>query len=79
MHFTMDISNVLLQSLDAHVKTLKKGLDTADIILTTGGTSMGASDLLKVSGVVLLCCSVSDVFCSPSSRITLTAQFTLGA
>lgn len=33
--------------LDSHVKALKRGLDAADLILTTGGTSMGASDLLK--------------------------------
>lgn len=26
---------------------LRKGLDQADLVLTTGGTSMGASDLLK--------------------------------
>lgn len=34
-------------SLEAHISSLKKGLENADIILTTGGTSMGASDLLK--------------------------------
>lgn len=34
-------------SLDAHVATIKKGLANADILLTTGGTSMGPSDLLK--------------------------------
>ena len=34
---------------DAHMKTLTNGLSYADIILTTGGTSMGASDLLKVT------------------------------
>lgn len=35
-------------SVDAHVKVLREGLASADLILTTGGTSMGASDLLKV-------------------------------
>ena len=34
-------------SVDAHVQAISKGLRTADILLTTGGTSMGASDLLK--------------------------------
>jgi len=34
-------------SLDKHINALKKGLEEADIVLTTGGTSMGASDLLK--------------------------------
>jgi len=33
--------------VDAHVRAISQGLDTADILLTTGGTSMGASDLLK--------------------------------
>ena len=37
------------RSVDAHVKALKEGLANADLILTTGGTSMGASDLLKVN------------------------------
>jgi gephyrin len=34
-------------SVDAHVNALKSGFDKADIILTTGGTSMGPTDLLK--------------------------------
>jgi gephyrin len=29
------------------VAAIQKGLDTADILLTTGGTSMGPTDLLK--------------------------------
>ncbi|THU91892.1 hypothetical protein K435DRAFT_829769 [Dendrothele bispora CBS 962.96] len=33
--------------IDAHVSALKSGLSQADIILTTGGTSMGPTDLLK--------------------------------
>lgn len=33
--------------MDAHVKAIQKGLDSADILLTTGGTSMGPADLLK--------------------------------
>lgn len=33
--------------MEAHVETLKNGLRHADLVLTTGGTSMGSSDLLK--------------------------------
>ena len=33
--------------MEAHVETLKNGLRRADLVLTTGGTSMGSSDLLK--------------------------------
>jgi gephyrin len=38
---------IVPDTLDGHVKAMKRGLDEADLILTTGGTSMGASDLLK--------------------------------
>ncbi|KAI6040445.1 hypothetical protein EDC04DRAFT_2894173 [Pisolithus marmoratus] len=38
---------IAADDVDAHVRAISKGLETADIILTTGGTSMGASDLLK--------------------------------
>ncbi|KAF7312082.1 Molybdopterin molybdenumtransferase [Mycena indigotica] len=31
----------------SHVSALRRGLDSADIIISTGGTSMGPSDLLK--------------------------------
>ena len=34
-------------SVEAHVETIKEGLARADMILTTGGTSMGSTDLLK--------------------------------
>ncbi|KAJ4479031.1 MoaB/Mog domain-containing protein [Lentinula aciculospora] len=37
----------LYTKIDAHVQALKDGLAQADIILTTGGTSMGPTDLLK--------------------------------
>lgn len=30
-----------------HVESIKRGLASADILITTGGTSMGTSDLLK--------------------------------
>ncbi|KAI0036741.1 molybdenum cofactor biosynthesis protein [Vararia minispora EC-137] len=33
--------------IQSHVKAIKLGLERADVLLTTGGTSMGASDLLK--------------------------------
>ncbi|KAF8338869.1 uncharacterized protein EI90DRAFT_3039489 [Cantharellus anzutake] len=32
---------------ESHVSTIKRGLQEADLLLTTGGTSMGTSDLLK--------------------------------
>ncbi|KAH7912952.1 MoaB/Mog domain-containing protein [Hygrophoropsis aurantiaca] len=38
---------VVPDDLEAHVQAIQKGLQSADILLTTGGTSMGASDLLK--------------------------------
>lgn len=34
-------------SVDAHVQAIAKGLREADLLLTTGGTSMGSTDLLK--------------------------------
>ncbi|KAJ6532257.1 MoaB/Mog domain-containing protein [Mycena vulgaris] len=34
-------------SIASHVAAIQKGLDAADILLTTGGTSMGPTDLLK--------------------------------
>lgn len=33
--------------VDAHVDAIGRGLQSADILLTTGGTSMGSTDLLK--------------------------------
>ena len=33
--------------MQAHIETLRDGLRRADLVLTTGGTSMGSSDLLK--------------------------------
>jgi gephyrin len=37
----------LFRSVQDHVAKIQEGLDTADLILTTGGTSMGPGDLLK--------------------------------
>ncbi|QRW15852.1 gamma-glutamyltranspeptidase [Rhizoctonia solani] len=34
-------------NIDAHISALSDGISRADILVTTGGTSMGASDLLK--------------------------------
>ncbi|RDB20116.1 Molybdenum cofactor synthesis protein cinnamon [Hypsizygus marmoreus] len=33
--------------IEAHVAAIKRGLESTDILLTTGGTSMGPTDLLK--------------------------------
>ncbi|TCD68488.1 hypothetical protein EIP91_010663 [Steccherinum ochraceum] len=38
---------IVPDDLDSHVHALRKGLEAADLVLTTGGTSMGTSDLLK--------------------------------
>ncbi|KAK7053929.1 Molybdopterin molybdenumtransferase [Favolaschia claudopus] len=38
---------IVPDDISSHVKAIQKGLDTADILLTTGGTSMGPTDLLK--------------------------------
>ncbi|TRM67807.1 MoeA, N-terminal and linker domain-containing protein [Schizophyllum amplum] len=38
---------IVTDEVDSHVNALRQGLERADIILTTGGTSMSAEDLLK--------------------------------
>ncbi|KAI0638478.1 MoaB/Mog domain-containing protein [Trametes polyzona] len=38
---------IVPDNLDAHISTLRRGLEVADLVLTTGGTSMGVGDLLK--------------------------------
>ncbi|KAK0207011.1 hypothetical protein DFS33DRAFT_1255556 [Desarmillaria ectypa] len=38
---------IVSDKIPAHVDAIKKGLDSADILITTGGTSMGPTDLLK--------------------------------
>jgi len=38
---------IVQDTVEAHVTALKAGLEKADIIVTTGGTSMGATDLFK--------------------------------
>jgi gephyrin len=37
----------LYNSVEAHVAAIKEGIEKADILITTGGTSMGPTDLLK--------------------------------
>lgn len=41
------MQNSASYSIEAHVSAIKEGLERADILLTTGGTSMGPTDLLK--------------------------------
>ncbi|PFH50151.1 hypothetical protein AMATHDRAFT_75774 [Amanita thiersii Skay4041] len=38
---------IVADTVDAHVKAIEQGLQNADVLLTTGGTSMGPTDLLK--------------------------------
>ncbi|PBK67026.1 hypothetical protein ARMSODRAFT_1020992 [Armillaria solidipes] len=38
---------IVSDEVPAHVEAIKKGLDRTDILITTGGTSMGPTDLLK--------------------------------
>ncbi|KAF8607848.1 hypothetical protein BDV93DRAFT_519847 [Ceratobasidium sp. AG-I] len=38
---------IVRDSIDAHLAVMKAGLLQADVLITTGGTSMGPSDLLK--------------------------------
>ncbi|KAJ7098600.1 MoaB/Mog domain-containing protein [Mycena belliarum] len=38
---------IVPDDIDAHVSAVRLGLQSADILLTTGGTSMGPTDLLK--------------------------------
>ncbi|KAF5388108.1 hypothetical protein D9615_000748 [Tricholomella constricta] len=38
---------VVPDDVDAHVAAIQRGLEAADLLLTTGGTSMGPTDLLK--------------------------------
>ena len=33
--------------MDAHASAIRRGLEESDILITTGGTSMGPADLLK--------------------------------
>ncbi|KAK2465926.1 hypothetical protein APHAL10511_001567 [Amanita phalloides] len=38
---------IVPDKVDAHVNAIRRGLKSADLLITTGGTSMGATDLLK--------------------------------
>lgn len=46
-HFWVAGKTYFASSLEGHISTLQEGLSQADIIVTTGGTSMGVTDLLK--------------------------------
>ncbi|KAI9574318.1 MoaB/Mog domain-containing protein [Boletus coccyginus] len=47
MGYTVVDLGIVPDDVDAHVQAITKGLQESDLLLTTGGTSMGASDLLK--------------------------------
>lgn len=47
MGYTVLDLGIVADDIESHVKSIQKGLEGADILLTTGGTSMGPSDLLK--------------------------------
>ncbi|KAF9226830.1 hypothetical protein BS17DRAFT_776187 [Gyrodon lividus] len=47
MGYTVIDLGIVADDVDAHVQVIDKGLKEADLLLTTGGTSMGSSDLLK--------------------------------
>ncbi|KAG6897611.1 hypothetical protein C0992_013051 [Termitomyces sp. T32_za158] len=38
---------IVTDDIESHVAAIRRGLQSADILLTTGGTSMGPTDLLK--------------------------------
>ncbi|KAJ3568822.1 hypothetical protein NP233_g5466 [Leucocoprinus birnbaumii] len=38
---------IVPDTVDAHVAAIQRGVENADILITTGGTSMGPTDLLK--------------------------------
>lgn len=44
-----ELFSMALCSMDLQEAALRKGMAKADMIITTGGTSMGEADLLKVS------------------------------
>jgi len=47
LHFeTLDLG-ICTDSMDVTKAALKRGVEEADIVITTGGTSMGVSDLIK--------------------------------
>ncbi|KAF8841581.1 hypothetical protein BDN67DRAFT_967000 [Paxillus ammoniavirescens] len=47
MGYTVIDLGIVADDVDAHVQAIREGLKEADLLLTTGGTSMGSSDLLK--------------------------------
>lgn len=47
LHFEVIDLGIVADTMEATTNALKKGKEQADVILTTGGTSMGVGDLLK--------------------------------
>jgi gephyrin len=47
LSLSLETTSQLFNSVESHVSAIQRGLETADILLTTGGTSMGPTDLLK--------------------------------
>jgi len=47
LHFTTIDLGICSDSMDDTKRRLKKGAEEADVVITTGGTSMGVGDLLK--------------------------------
>jgi molybdopterin biosynthesis enzyme len=66
-------SNLLtaIHSLQTQKDLVQKGLNEADIVVTTGGTSMGEADLLKVIPNVSL---VNEV-CRMAYKHSVTAHY----
>ncbi|KAH8917235.1 hypothetical protein BT69DRAFT_1339342 [Atractiella rhizophila] len=47
LNFEVVDLGIAQDTVDDHVRVLKEGIDKCDVIVTTGGTSMGEADLLK--------------------------------
>lgn len=47
LNFEVIDLGIVGDTMEATTKALKKGMERADVIISTGGTSMGVGDLLK--------------------------------
>ena len=47
LHFDVIDLGIVSDSMESTTKALKKGMEQSDVIISTGGTSMGVGDLLK--------------------------------
>lgn len=47
LHFDVIDLGIVGDTMEETTRALKKGKEEADVIITTGGTSMGVGDLLK--------------------------------